>query len=92
MVDRIDEERDGIESVRSMLPQCWIDEENCGGLVDGLDHYRKEWDDKHATFKNRPLHNWASHAGSAFKILAQGFAPAMGYSQSDVAPEEEAAF
>jgi len=73
VVDRIDAERDGIEAVRSILPSCWFDEENCGGLVDGLDHYRKEWDEKHGTWKDTPLHDWASHPCKAMECFARGY-------------------
>ena len=80
----------GVDAVRAILPMCWFDKEKCDEKgIPALEAYQKEWDEKHATFKNRPLHNWASHAGSAFKILAQGFAADFGYSQSDLQPEEE---
>ena len=82
----------GVDAVRDILPVCWFDKEKCDKGLAALEAYQKEWDDKHATFKNRPLHNWASHAGSAFKILAQGFQPTMGYSASELADEEEATY
>lgn len=73
VVDRIDEERDGIEAVRGILPMCWFDEENCGALIDALDHYRKEWDDKLGTWKDSPLHDWASHGSKAMECFARGY-------------------
>jgi len=82
----------GVDAVRDILPMCWFDKEKTDKGLAALESYQKEWDEKHATFKKRPLHNWASHAGSAFKILAQGFQPGMGYSQSDVDPEEEGVY
>jgi hypothetical protein len=83
----------GVDAVRRILPMCWFDKEKCDELgIAALEAYQKEWDDKNATFKNRPLHNWASHAGSAFKILAQGFEPMIQYSQSNVQPDDEASY
>jgi len=53
---------DGIEMVRSTLPKCWIDENNCKLLIKSLENYRQEYDEKKRTYKSTPLHNWASHA------------------------------
>jgi hypothetical protein len=52
---------EGIEATRNMLPKCRFDVERCGPLVRALKNYRKEWDEDRGVFKNRPLHNWASH-------------------------------
>jgi hypothetical protein len=73
VVDRIEAERDGIEACRNALPGVWIDEENCQDLIDGLDHFRKEWDDKHGTWKDTPLLDWASHPSKAFECFARGY-------------------
>lgn len=66
---------DGIEAVRNFLNSCWFDEVNCAQGIAALDAYQKEWDDRHGTFKTQPLHNWASHAADAFRMLAIGFSP-----------------
>jgi hypothetical protein len=58
---------DGIEAVRSILDMTWIDKDKCAKLVDGLTHYQKEYDERLATFKNQPLHDWASHYADAFR-------------------------
>ena len=73
VVDRVESERDGIEASRGALPGVWIDEENCGELVDGLDHFRKEWDDKHGTWKDTPLLDWSSHTCKAFELFARAY-------------------
>ena len=36
-----------------------------------LDNYQYEWDDKLGRWKNRPLHNWASHGCDAWRQHAQ---------------------
>jgi hypothetical protein len=73
VVSRIEDEMDGVEATRSVLPTCWIDQRNCSELIKCLDHYRKEWDEKLGSFKSRPLHDWASHGSKAFEQFAVGF-------------------
>ena len=63
---------DGIEAVRSVLPRCYIDEDKCSHLVEALRQYRKDYDEKHLTFKDRPLHDWTSHPADAMRYLALG--------------------
>lgn len=57
----------GIESVRNALPNCWFDREKCKLGLDALRQYRKQWDEKNQVFKNKPLHDWCSHAADAFR-------------------------
>lgn len=61
---------DGIEAVRRILPQCWFDETNCSEGIAHLEQYRKEWNERLGTFRNRPLHDNHSHAADAFRTLA----------------------
>jgi len=35
-----------------------------------LKYYRKEFDEKRNTFKEAPLHDWASHGADAFRYFA----------------------
>jgi hypothetical protein len=74
VVDKIDNIADGIEMVRRILPQVYIDEENCDYAC--LDNYQKEWSDKLVTYLSHPLHNWASNGADAFRQFAQGWTPA----------------
>ena len=64
---------DGIEAVRSVLPRCYFDEKKARQGLDSLLHYHKEFDQKRGEFKNRPYHDWSSHASDAFRYLAVGF-------------------
>ena len=57
----------GIESVRNYLPHCYFDRVRCKTGLDALRQYRKQWDDKNQVFKNKPLHDWCSHAADAFR-------------------------
>lgn len=61
---------DGIEAGRILFPRLWIDEEKNHGFLKAIAHYKKEWDEDNATFKNKPLHDWSSHYADAFRTLA----------------------
>ena len=58
---------DGIEAVRKNLPKCYFDKEKTHQGVEALKAYQKKWDDKNQCFKNRPIHNFASHPADAFR-------------------------
>ena len=60
----------GIENVREMLNYCWFDAASTASGVRALENYRKEWNDKFACFRDRPLHDWTSHASDAFRTIA----------------------
>ncbi len=70
VVPRISSEQDGIDASRAYLPTVWIDEERCARLVDCLDSYRKEWDDRLSVWKDKPLHDQFSHGYKAFETAA----------------------
>lgn len=70
VVPRIASEADGIEASRSYLPNVYVDEVRCSRLVDCLDSYRKEWDDRLGTWKDKPLHDQFSHGYKAFETAA----------------------
>ena len=61
---------DGIEAVRKTMTMCWFDEVKCDQLLKALRAYRKDWDSTRGIWKNKPLHNWASHPADAFRSLA----------------------
>jgi len=60
----------GIEAVRKLLPYCVFDEELCDEGLISLEAYRKEWDEKRAVYRNKPLHDHASNAADAFRTGA----------------------
>jgi hypothetical protein len=60
---------DGIENVWTNFNKFWIDQENCRSLVDALENYRKEWDEKRGVYQNKPVHNWASNYADALRYL-----------------------
>lgn len=61
---------EGIESVREILPLCVFDERNCAEGIAHLEAYRKDWDNKRGCWKDKPLHDGASHASDSFRYFA----------------------
>lgn len=61
---------EGIEAVRAILPMCWFDANLTENGYEALKHYHKEWDDDKRTFRDKPEHDWSSHAADAFRTLA----------------------
>lgn len=58
---------DGIEAVRKELPKCYFDKSRTSKGLEALKAYQKKWDEKNQCFKNRPIHNFASHPADAFR-------------------------
>ena len=63
---------DGIEAVRKALPNCWFDKNKCQKGVEFLKAYQKRWDDKNQCFRNKPMHNYASHCADSFRTGVTG--------------------
>lgn len=61
---------DGVNAVRLMLSRCWFDVERCARGIEALKQYRREWDGKRQVWRERPLHDWSSHAADAFRYGA----------------------
>jgi phage terminase large subunit len=60
---------DGIENVWTHFPKMWIDSEKCRSLINALENYRKEWDEKKQMYLEKPVKSWASHYADAFRYL-----------------------
>jgi len=63
-----------IENVRRIIPLCWFDIEKCERGLAALDAYRKEWNEKLAVYRDKPLHDWASNGADAFAVFASAHA------------------
>tara|TARA_R100000664_G_C2755150_1_gene142818 strand:- start:477 stop:1817 length:1341 start_codon:yes stop_codon:yes gene_type:complete len=61
---------DGINAVRTILPRCYFDESSCQRGIEALRQYKVEFNEKTQTFRQRPHHDWTSHAADAFRYLA----------------------
>jgi hypothetical protein len=68
---------DRIQATRVILPKSYFDEVKCQRGISALEDYQKEWDSKLMMYKNKPFHNWTSHAADSF-----------GYSALDVRDSE----
>lgn len=63
---------DGVENVMTHFPKMWIDATKCRSLVDALENYRRNWNEKRRLYDPKPLHNWASHYADCLRYLCQG--------------------
>lgn len=75
IVSRVGNKLEAIEAVRSIFPQCDFDEKGCEVGLKRLKHYRKEWDDKRGTWKDKPRHDDNSNGADAFMTFATGYEP-----------------
>lgn len=71
VLDQLDLE-DSIENVKTHFPKIWIDQERCRSLVDALENYYREFDEKRQVYKRVPIHNWAADYAAAFRYMCQG--------------------
>lgn len=59
---------DGIEAVRSTLPRIYIDE-SCHDVIEMLEKYRKERDERTHEYRSKPFHDQYSHMADALRML-----------------------
>ena len=59
----------GVNMVRNNLHRMYFDEEECAVGIRALKNYRKEFDERRGVFKDKPLHDWSSHAADAMRYL-----------------------
>lgn len=76
----------GIQLVRKLFPQFWINESTTTRLMECLDNYHKEYDEKRKDFKNYPHHDWSSHAADAIRYMAI-IQEALEYTQEAPSPQ-----
>lgn len=74
IVDRIPDITVGIQQTRNLFPMCEFDEAGTALGFARLEAYRKEWSERHATWKSTPFHGPESNGADAFRALAQLFA------------------
>ncbi len=69
------------QMVRTMLRQSWIHETKCARGIQALREYTKQplaterGPGGELLYRDKPLHNWASHGASALATLCAGFRP-----------------
>lgn len=64
-----------INRTREFISTCWFDRRKCERGIEALRQYRREFDEKRKTWRERPLHDWTSHGADAFRCLAVGLKP-----------------
>jgi|SRR5579859_483227 len=55
----------GIEEVRNTFPRFWFDQSKCDKGIKAIDAFRKEWNEKLGCYREKSLHDWASHGAKA---------------------------
>ena len=73
VVPRINDINEGIHMTRSSFSNCWFDSVKCDEGFKHLEAYRKEWNPKTQTYRDRPYHGPESNGADAFRQRAQGF-------------------
>ena len=61
----------GIECLRSMLPRFFFDQSKCEKGIKAIESFRKEWNEKLGCYREKSLHDWASHASKALIYCAE---------------------
>jgi hypothetical protein len=49
----------------------FFDQAKCAKGLKAVEAYRKEWNDKLGCYRERPLHDWSSHATKALIYCAE---------------------
>ena len=63
--------QDGIQAARMTLGRTWFNHSADVQLgIDSLRQYQREFDSERKVFRDKPLHDWTSHAADAFRYLA----------------------
>ena len=73
------EKQAGIDAVRGFLATCCINETRCEYLIESLKSYRREFDEKNQTYRNTPVHDWASHPADNVRYLASSWSDTVSY-------------
>lgn len=64
-------DRNRHEATWATIPKCWISADKCKDLVASLMYYHFEYDEDRKVFKEKPVHDWSSHACSAMELLSR---------------------
>ena len=65
--------QDGIQATRMLLMKSWFDAERCNDGIESLRQYQREFDDDRKVFRDKPRHDWTSHAADAFRMAAVAY-------------------
>lgn len=70
IVKRPQNKIEAINIARGKFAACHFDEAGCATGLKRLKMYRKEWDDMRGVWKDRPMHDDASHGADGFMTFA----------------------
>ncbi len=62
--------QEGIDAVRAIFNRCWFDEAKCEKGIRALENYKKEWNERHGCWSDKPVHDFSSDGADAFRYLA----------------------
>jgi hypothetical protein len=62
--------QDGIEAARIVLRRSEFDEAACSEGLKALRAYRREWNEEMGIWRDKPRHDWSSHAADAYRYAA----------------------
>lgn len=80
-----------IDITLATFSKIWIDERNCQRLIDALENYRREWDDKNSIYKKDTVRNFAAHGSDALRYMVQAvnlLAPSTSAAEFDKAKQQ----
>jgi hypothetical protein len=83
---------EGVDAVRRLFPRFVFDRRQCARLLQALAEYQKVWDAKGKTFRDAPMHNWASHYADAVRTFAVGHREHRGPRAHDPRPKSRVDF
>ena len=73
---------DGIHAAQIILSRCWFDQANCKAGLEALRQYHRAYNERLRTFRNSPVHDWASHAADAWRYFAIGVKENRGFDRA----------
>lgn len=64
-------DRNRHEAAWATIPKCYISSIMCVDLIAALMYYHFDYDEDRKTFKEKPAHDWSSHACSAMELMSR---------------------
>lgn len=74
IVARVEDVNWGIQQTRDAFPLCYFDQTHCKEGLIHLEMYRKEWNDRTGTWRNKPRHDVHSEGADSFRQFGQALA------------------
>ena len=65
--------QEGIDAVRAIFNRCWFDEAKCEKGIRALENYKKEWNERHGCWSDKPVHDFSSDGVVLFAILLSAY-------------------